>query len=272
VEDLDSAEQLMDRMQGLVMHYKLGAQLLTAVGPGAIGRVRRRGFGVFYDAKFHDIPRTVETAVTAACRLGATIVNVHASGGKEMMAAAAQAADAVAKKMRQPKAHVLAVTVLTSINQQILQDEIGVRRQIEAQVVHLAKLAQEAGLDGVVASPQEIAAIRKACGPKFIILTPGIRPSGSEKGDQKRTLTPGEAIAAGAIMIPDAFKKEKYPDAPVSLKPYLNAKSFIFMYTSKDMDMLSKPALVDELRRLYAAYGEMYQWLLKRAEEFLYET
>lgn len=201
VEDLESAEKLMDRMQGLVTHYKLGAQLLTAAGPEAVGRVRRRGFGVFYDAKFHDIPRTVSAAVEAACRLGATIVNVHASGGREMMAAAAQAAAAVARKMRQPKAQVLAVTVLTSINQPILQDEIGVHRHVESQVVHLAKLAQASGLDGVVASPQEIAAVRKACGPKFVILTPGIRPSGSEKGDQKRTLTPGEAVAAGADYI-----------------------------------------------------------------------
>jgi len=201
VEDLDAADRLMDQMQGLVTHYKLGAQLLTAAGPDAVRRVRRGGVGVFYDAKFHDIPRTVDAAVTAACRLGATLVNVHASGGKEMMTAAAQAADAVAKKMRQPKAQVLAVTVLTSLNQQILEEELGVHRRIENQVVHLAKLAQESGLDGVVASPQEIEALRKACGPDFIILTPGIRPGGSEKGDQKRTLTPGEAIAAGADYI-----------------------------------------------------------------------
>lgn len=198
VEDLEAAERLMDQMQGLVPHYKLGAQLLTAAGPEAVRRVRRRGFGLFYDAKFHDIPRTVEAAVTAACRLGATIVNVHASGGREMMAAAATAADAVAKQMRQPKALVLGVTILTSLNQEMLEQELGVQRPVEAQVVHLAKLAQAAGLDGVVASPQEIGAVRQACGPEFVILTPGIRPSGSAKGDQKRTLTPGEAVAAGA--------------------------------------------------------------------------
>jgi orotidine-5'-phosphate decarboxylase len=198
VEDLDAAERLMDGLQGLVSTYKLGAQLLTAAGPEAVRRVRRRGCGVFYDAKFHDIPRTVEAAVTAACRLGATIVNVHASGGQEMMRAAAQAAEAVAKQMRQPKAQVLAVTVLTSLNQHILEQELGVHRQVEKQVVHLAKLAQESGLDGVVASPQEIAALRQACGPEFIILTPGIRPPGADPGDQKRTLTPGQAVAAGA--------------------------------------------------------------------------
>lgn len=198
VEDLDAAERLMDQMQGLVAHYKLGAQLLTAAGPDAVRRVRRRGFGVFYDAKFHDIPRTVDAAVTAACRLGATIVNVHASGGREMMTAAAKAAEAVARQMRQPKAQVLAVTVLTSLNQQILEEEVGVHRHVENHVVHLAKLAQESGLDGVVASPREIAALRKACGPEFVILTPGIRPGGSDRGDQKRTLTPGEAVALGA--------------------------------------------------------------------------
>jgi orotidine-5'-phosphate decarboxylase len=156
---------------------------------------------VFYDAKFHDIPRTVGTAVAAACRLGATIVNVHAAGGKEMMAAAAQAAEEVSKKLKQPRAKILAVTVLTSLSQKMVDEEIGLKRKLADQVVHLAKLAQEAGLDGVVASPREIKAVRAACGPTFIILTPGIRPSGADLGDQKRTLTPGEAMAAGANYI-----------------------------------------------------------------------
>jgi orotidine-5'-phosphate decarboxylase len=201
VDELADAERLMDRMQGLVSLYKLGTQLLTAAGPEAVQRVRRRGWGVFYDAKFHDIPRTVGTAVAAACRQGATIVNVHASGGKDMMAAAAQAAEEVSKKLKQPRAKVLAVTLLTSLNQKMVDEEIGLKRKLADQVVHLAKLAQEAGLDGVVASPKEIKAVRAACGPTFIILTPGIRPAGAELGDQKRTLTPGEAMAAGANYI-----------------------------------------------------------------------
>ena len=201
VDDLKSADLLMNRLQGLVSQYKLGAQLLTTAGPEAVMHIRRRGLGVFYDAKFHDIPNTVAAAVSAACRIGATIVNVHAGGGKEMMVAAAKAADAVAKKFRQPKALVLGVTVLTSLNQRILENELGIRRKIQTHAVSLAQLAKESGLDGVIASPREISAIRKACGQKFIILTPGIRPVGSEKGDQKRTMTPGQAIAAGADYI-----------------------------------------------------------------------
>lgn len=201
VDDLKSADMLMNRMQGLVSQYKLGAQLLTAAGPEAVMRVRRRGFGVFYDAKFHDIPNTVETAVTNACRIGATMVNVHTSGGSDMMTAAARAARDVAKKLRQPKTLVLGVTLLTSLTQGMLGQELGVRRALVNQVVHLARLAQAAGLDGVVASPHEIKAIRKACGPRFVILTPGIRPAGHARGDQKRTLTPGQAMAAGADYI-----------------------------------------------------------------------
>jgi orotidine-5'-phosphate decarboxylase len=201
VDDLRTADVLMNKMQGVVTQYKLGTQLLSAAGPEAVMHVRRRGFGVFYDAKFHDIPNTVAAAVTAACRLGATMVNVHTTGGKEMMAAAAAAALEVSKKLRQPKAIVLGVTVLTSINQRILEEELWVRRKIQTQVVHLAKMAKQAGLDGVVASPREITAIRKACGPEFIILTPGIRPSGAALNDQKRTMTPGQAIAAGADYI-----------------------------------------------------------------------
>lgn len=201
VDDIRAADILMNKMQGVVSQYKLGAQLLSAAGPEAVMHVRRRGFGVFYDAKFHDIPNTVASAVTSACRIGATIVNVHTTGGKAMMAAAAKASRDVAKKLRQPRSKVLGVTILTSIHQQVLEEELCLKRKIQTHVVHLAKLAQAAGLDGVVASPQEIKAIRKACGPDFIILTPGIRPTGSAKGDQKRIMTPKQAIAAGADYI-----------------------------------------------------------------------
>jgi orotidine-5'-phosphate decarboxylase len=201
VDDIKSAEFLMNRMQGLVHQYKLGSQLLTAAGPEAVMHVRRRGFGVFVDMKYHDIPNTVGAAVSAACRIGATIVNVHAGGGLEMMQAAAQAAAEVAKKLRQPRPKVLGVTVLTSLNQRMLEEELGIRRKIAAHVVKLARLAQSAGLDGVVASPREIAPIRKACGKDFIILTPGIRPAGADAGDQKRFMTPRQAIEAGADYI-----------------------------------------------------------------------
>jgi orotidine-5'-phosphate decarboxylase len=144
-------------------------------------------------------------------------VNVHASGGKDMMQAAAAAADEVSKKLKQPRALVLAVTLLTSLNQKIVDEEIGLKRKLADQVVHLARLAQEAGLDGVVASPQEIKAIREACGPTFIVLTPGIRPGGTSLGDQKRTMTPGEAMAAGAnyIVVGRPIYEAKDPAAMV---------------------------------------------------------
>ncbi|MBN1595732.1 orotidine-5'-phosphate decarboxylase [candidate division FCPU426 bacterium] len=201
VDDLHAADVLINRMQGVVSQYKLGAQLLAAAGPEAVRHLKRRGYGVFYDAKFHDIPNTVEAAVKNACRLGVTIVNVHTTGGTAMMAAAAAAAREVARKLRQPKTMVLGVTVLTSLSQGVVNKELCLRRQLRSYVVHLAKLAQKAGLDGVVASPMEIEAIRKACGRDFIILTPGIRPAGSDQGDQKRTMTPKQAIAAGANFI-----------------------------------------------------------------------
>lgn len=198
VDDLAQAEMLMDQLQGEVTHYKLGAHLLAAEGPKAVRAVQRRGGRVFYDAKFHDIPNTVGHAVAAACRLGVAIVNVHASGGLAMMRAAAQAAAETAERQQQPKALVLGVTVLTSLDEAMLSDELGIARKIEDHVVRLAQLAQAAGLDGVVASPQELSALRRACGPKFNLLTPGIRPSGAPAGDQQRVQTPGEAIRAGA--------------------------------------------------------------------------
>ena len=198
VDDLAAANRLMDRLQGSVATYKLGAQLLAAAGPEAVYAVRRRGFGVFYDAKFHDIPRTVEKAVAAACRMGATIVNVHASGGTAMMRAAASAAAEAARRRRESRSLVLAVTVLTSLDAAALKEELGVRRNLAGHVVHLAKRAQAAGLDGVVASPLELAVLRKACGPDFVLLTPGIRPRAGVRDDQRRTLTQAGAVRAGA--------------------------------------------------------------------------
>ncbi len=235
VDDIKNAELIMNKMQGVVTQYKLGTQLLTAAGPSAVMHVRRRGFGVFYDAKFHDIPNTVASAVTNACRIGATIVNVHASGGKEMMKAAAKAAAEVAKKMRQPRTLVLGVTILTSMNQKTLEEELFIKRKIQTQVVHLAKLAMASGLDGVVASPHEIVAIRKACGPDFVILTPGIRPAGSEAGDQKRIMTPRQAIAAGAdyivigrpiLQAPDPLRvvRAVYEEMEEAVKTYESAR------------------------------------------------
>jgi orotidine-5'-phosphate decarboxylase len=198
VESAARAVELADLLRGSVGGFKIGKQLFTAAGPSMVRELSGRGDRVFLDLKFHDIPNTVAGAVQSAIGTGAWMVNVHASGGSAMMKAAAESARQTAEKLQQPRPLVIAVTVLTSMNDQALA-EVGVGRPMVDQVVHLARLAQAAGLDGVVASPQEITAIRHACGPDFQIVTPGIRPPDQQgKDDQARTLTPAEAMAAGA--------------------------------------------------------------------------
>ena len=152
---------------------------------------------MFLDLKFHDIPNTVAGAVAAATRLGVWMVNVHASGGRAMMRAARDAADEEAARRSRPAPLVIAVTMLTSLDQEALT-EIGFTASVAAQVERLAALTEAAGLDGVVASPQEIAIIRRRCGTDFTIVTPGIRGAGDAKGDQSRTLSAADALAAGA--------------------------------------------------------------------------
>jgi orotidine-5'-phosphate decarboxylase len=152
---------------------------------------------VFLDLKFHDIPNTVAGAVAAATRLGVWMVNVHASGGSAMMCAARAAADEEAARGSKPAPLVIAVTMLTSLDQASLT-EIGLTASVTGQVERLAALTEAAGLDGVVASPHEIAIVRRACGDRFKIVTPGIRGAGDVKGDQSRTLSAAEALAAGA--------------------------------------------------------------------------
>ena len=198
VESAARAVELAEVLRGSVGGFKIGKQLFTAAGPAMVRELTSRGDRVFLDLKFHDIPNTVAGAVQSAIGTGAWMVNVHASGGSAMMQAAAEAARKTAEKLQQPRPLVIAVTVLTSMDDQALK-EIGVARPMVDQVVHLAMLAQAAGLDGVVASPQEIEAIRKACGSDFQIVTPGIRPADQQgKDDQARTLTPAQAVAAGA--------------------------------------------------------------------------
>ncbi len=203
--DLDSGEKalaLADTLRGAVAGFKIGKQLFTAEGPGIVRALASRGDRVFLDLKFHDIPNTVAGAVRSAVATGAWMVNVHASGGSAMMKAAAEAARDAAKAAGVERPLVIGVTVLTSLDGPALA-EVGVARNVLDQVVHLARLADAAGLDGVVASPQEIAAIRRAVArPDFAIVTPGIRPTGQAgKDDQARTLTPAEAVAAGATYL-----------------------------------------------------------------------
>jgi len=199
VESGARAIELAMTLHGLVDGVKIGSRLFTLEGPALVRRLSDEGARVFLDLKFHDIPNTVAQAVAAAVTTGAWMINVHASGGVPMMQAAAKAATETAARLGQAKPLVIAVTVLTSMDQATLRAG-GVERPLFDQVVALARMAQQAGLDGVVASPQETAAIRAACGPDFAIVTPGIRgaSAGVEKNDQARTMGPGEAVRAGA--------------------------------------------------------------------------
>jgi orotidine-5'-phosphate decarboxylase len=199
VESGNRALELATILRDVVDGVKIGSRLFTLEGPGLVRRLTDQGTRVFLDLKFHDIPNTVAQAVEAAVTTGAWMVNVHASGGIPMMQAAAKAAADTAARSNRPRPLVIAVTVLTSMDEDTLRAG-GVGRALFDHVLALAKMAQQAGLDGVVASPQETAAIRSACGPNFAIVTPGIRgaSAGAEKNDQARTMGPGEAVKAGA--------------------------------------------------------------------------
>lgn len=184
------AEMLSDK----VGMFKVGKELFTATGPEAVKTVQRHGGQVFLDLKYHDIPNTVAKAMLEAARMGVQLANLHALGGAEMMETAATA---VRKEFGDQRPRLLAVTILTSSTEQTLRG-VGIEHPVTDMVVRLARLAREAGMDGVVASPQEIGLIREACGPDFLIVTPGVRPVFASADDQKRIMTPAEAVSAGA--------------------------------------------------------------------------
>jgi len=189
---LDEAFSLVQKLQGRVGMFKVGKELFTREGPAAVRQIVNLGERVFLDLKFHDIPNTVARAVEAAVSLGACLVNVHASGGRKMMQAAAEATSG--------NAEVIAVTVLTSLRDEDVR-EAGFALGPDELVPRLARLALEAGLDGVVAAPTDAARLRRELGSDFLIVTPGVRPAGSTKDDQARIATPAEAVRQGADYI-----------------------------------------------------------------------
>lgn len=193
-DTMKDAESMVRLLKEDVHTFEVGAPTYTALGPDVVKMIHGHGCRVFLDLKYHDIPSTVARAVAAATKLGVAMLNVHASGGHEMLVRTVEAAEeAAGSKSKMPT--LIAVTVLTSMES---LGDIGIQFEVREQVVRLAKLSKECGLHGVLASPLEIAPIRKACGEKFLIVTPGVRPIGAAAQDQRRIASPIMAIAAGA--------------------------------------------------------------------------
>ncbi|WP_246294448.1 orotidine-5'-phosphate decarboxylase [Paenibacillus planticolens] len=191
-----SAEGLLKQLEGIPCYVKVGMQLFYAAGPGFVASLKDRGYKVFLDVKMHDIPNTVKGGAESVTRLGVDVFNVHAAGGKDMMEAALEGVDkGLAAGAARPI--VIGVTQLTSTSQAVLNEEIGLTGTVEQAVIRYARLAHAAGLQGVVASPLEVTAIKAACGDGFVTVTPGIRPAGADVGDQSRIMTPAEAFAQG---------------------------------------------------------------------------
>ena len=193
--DLDGALALGQALRDVVDGYKLGLEFVTANGPGGVRRIGDLGRPLFLDLKFHDIPNTVAGAVEAARSLGAAMLTLHVSGGAAMLRAAVDAA-----RSREPCPKLIGVTGLTSLNDADLAG-LGVAEKVPAQVARLAGLAWESGLDGVVCASHEVALLRSRFAPEFLLVVPGIRPSGSVVADQKRTRSPADAVAAGADVL-----------------------------------------------------------------------
>ncbi|MGE5237612.1 MAG: orotidine-5'-phosphate decarboxylase [Chloroflexota bacterium] len=197
----DAALSIVDRLSEFVQVFKVGFELFVSAGPGIIRDIHSRGKMVFLDLKFHDIPNTVSRAAVCATRLGVYMFNMHTSGGLEMMQRCREAVDDLCVKESLPRPKMLGVTVLTSLNSQMLKNELVVQHGLKTHVKHLAALAQQAGLDGVIASPHEISLVKQTCGDRFIVVTPGIRPSWLPTDDQRRSATPKEALRQGADYI-----------------------------------------------------------------------
>lgn len=201
VPDTKYALEIVDRLGDQIQTYKVGLELFVSAGPGIVEEIHRRGKRVFLDLKFHDIANTVAKAAIAATRRGVFMFNIHASGGLEMMRRCREEVVDLCLRENIKRPKILGVTVLTGIGQEALRNELAIHHSLKTHVKQLSKLSHEAGLDGVVASGHEAAYIRAHFGKDFLIVTPGIRPSWSPPDDQRRTVTPREAIREGADFI-----------------------------------------------------------------------
>jgi orotidine-5'-phosphate decarboxylase len=195
----DEAKTLLSELQGIPCYMKVGMQLFYAAGPSFVVYLKEQGYKVFLDLKMHDIPNTVKGGAESVTRLGVDMFNVHAAGGKLMMESALEGVEKGQTGSNRPL--VIAVTQLTSTSQQILNDEVGIDGTVEQAVLSYARLAQKAGLNGVVASPHEVVLLKQQLGSSFITVTPGIRLAGSAIGDQSRVMTPKEAFSQGTDYI-----------------------------------------------------------------------
>ena len=213
--DPDAALALVERLSGRAGMFKIGLELFCAAGPSLVRRITERGEQVFLDLKLHDIPTTVERAAAACASLRPSLLNIHLAGGDRMVRAAVQR---LARLPQRPK--LLGVTMLTSLEEDDLAG-LGITRPLADQVVALARMGRAAGLDGVVASAHEIRAIKEACGEEFLVVTPGIRPEGSPAADQRRTMTPSEALAAGADYLVIGRPITAAPDPAAALEAIL---------------------------------------------------
>jgi len=219
VNDPEDAIAIVERFGEWVSTFKVGLELFTSAGPDIVRDIHARGGKVFLDLKFHDIPNTVVRAATVVTRLGVSMFNLHASGGFEMMKRTSEAVVETCLRENLPKPKIVAVTVLTSISQEEFKKDMGYQHGIRTHVKHLSAMAHRAGLDGVVASGHEVSAIRNSIGSGFIIVTPGIRPSWSPPDDQKRTMTPREAVHNGAdyLVVGRAVLSQKEPEKALEL-------------------------------------------------------
>ncbi len=219
VGNRQEALSIVDRFSSTIHIFKVGLELYVSEGPQVVKEIIRRGKGVFLDLKFHDIPNTVARAAIQATRLGVQMFNLHACGGMEMMKRTRDEVVEICLRENLPRPKMVAVTVLTSISNRQFREELGYQHGLRTHVRHLATMAKEAGLDGVVASGEEVKMLRDKLGPGFIIVTPGIRPAWMPPDEQKRRITPKDAVRAGAdyLVIGRAVLGQKDPEKALEL-------------------------------------------------------